>query len=215
MVKKYIMFKFISENFKNMKHLPFLLVFFRLALAPLIIVFAYQGPAFHGWIVLSCYLALLSDIFDGIIARHYNVATASLRLWDSNVDLVFWLSACWCIWIAFPQEVTSRWSLIVPLLILEWIPDIIYFLRFRKFGCAHNYLSKTFGIFLLLNFSALFGFGSTLFFSITAIIGLFSQLDRIGIAVLLPQRVCDVPSAYHARLIKKNIPFKKYKLFHS
>jgi hypothetical protein len=198
-----------------MKHLPFLLVFFRLALAPLIIALAYHGSTVHSWIVLICYLALTSDIFDGIIARHYNVANAKLRLWDSNVDLVFWLSACWSIWVAFPQEVTSRWLLIVPLLILEWIPDIVYFLRFRKFGCAHNYLSKTFGIFLLLNFSALFGFGSSLFFSITAVIGLLSQLDRIGISFILPQRVCDVPSAYHAYLTKKDIPFKKYKLFHS
>jgi CDP-diacylglycerol--glycerol-3-phosphate 3-phosphatidyltransferase len=197
-----------------MKQLPFLLIYFRLALAPLLLYFAYQGPEFHGWIVICCYLALISDIFDGIIARHYGVSSAKLRLWDSNVDLIFWMCACWCIWVAFPAAVSARWVLLIPFLLIEWIPDLIYFIRFRKFGCAHNYLSKTFGIFLLINFTLLFGFHQTALLSTTVVIGLLSQLDRIAISLILPNRVCDVPSAYHASLIRKGIPFKKYKLFH-
>ncbi|MFM6946032.1 MAG: CDP-alcohol phosphatidyltransferase family protein [Flavobacteriales bacterium] len=198
-----------------MKQLPFGLILFRLALAPLLLFLAYLGPNYSIFIVVGCYLALISDIFDGIIARHYQVATPSLRLWDSNVDLIFWLCACWCIWMSFPKEIEQRWSIVLPLLLLEWIPDIIYWLRFRKFGCAHNYLSKLFGIFLLLNFTLLFGFSSTLLLTTTILLGLVSQTDRILIALILPARSCDIPSAYHARLIKKGVPFKKYKLFHS
>lgn len=197
-----------------MKQLPFLLIYFRLLLAPVIIWMAYAGNDFNVWIVVACYLAIISDVFDGIIARHYKVSSAKLRLWDSNVDLIFWLSACWCIWVCFPQEVMIRWAIILPLLIIEWIPDSIYLLRFRKFGCAHNYASKLFGLFLLAMFSLLFLNNHPFLFTTTIIIGLISQIDRILIALILPARVCDVPSSYHAFLIRKGIPFKKYKLFH-
>lgn len=203
-----------SNKFFFMKQLPFLLIIFRLLLAPVILWLAYKGNDYKNWIVVACYLALISDILDGIIARHYNVSTAKLRLWDSNVDLVFWLAACWCIWVCFPAEITNRWLLILPLLIIEWIPDAIYVLRFRKFGCAHNYASKLFGLFLLAMFMSLFLANSTVLLSTTILVGLVSQIDRILIALILPARVCDVPSSYHAYLIRKGIPFKKYKLFH-
>ena len=198
-----------------MRHIPFLLVGFRMLLAPTVILLGYQGSAFHAWIVLVCYLALISDIFDGIIARYAQVDTVKLRLWDCYADLIFWLSACWCIGLAFPSEVMQRSYIIVPLLLLEWVPDLIYYFRFRKGGCAHSYLGKTFGLVLLTNFTLLFGFQDTTLFTLTVVVGLLAQLDRIGIALILPSRVCDVPSAYHARLIRKGIPFKKYKLFHS
>lgn len=175
---------------------------------------AYAGNEYNIWIVVACYLAIISDVFDGIIARHYKVSSAKLRLWDSNVDLIFWLSACWCIWVCFPQEVTNRWAIILPLLIIEWIPDGIYLLRFRKFGCAHNYASKLFGLFLLAMFTLLFVSNQPFLLTTTISIGLISQVDRILIALILPARVCDVPSSYHAFLIRKGIPFKKYKLFH-
>ena len=197
------------------KQLPFLLILFRLALAPLLIYFVYQGKDQYIWIIIGCYLALISDIFDGIIARHYNVASPALRLWDSNVDLVFWLAAIWCLWIGFQHEIEERWVLALTLLLIEWIPDLIYFIRFRKFGCAHNYLSKLFGIFLLINFTLMFGFENSILLTCTILIGLLSQIDRIFIALILPNHCCDIPSAYHAWLIKKGIPFKKYKLFHS
>jgi CDP-diacylglycerol--glycerol-3-phosphate 3-phosphatidyltransferase len=184
-------------------------------LAPLLIYLVYQGKDHYIWIIICCYLALISDIFDGIIARHYNVATPALRLWDSNVDLVFWLAAIWCMWVGFQHEIEERWVLALPLLLIEWIPDLIYFIRFRKFGCAHNYLSKLFGIFLLINFTLMFGFENSILLTSSMLIGLLSQIDRIFIALILPNHCCDIPSTYHAWLIKKGIPFKKYKLFHS
>jgi phosphatidylglycerophosphate synthase len=197
-----------------MKQLPFLLIYFRLLLAPVILWMAYAGNEYNVWIVVACYFAIISDVFDGIIARYYKVSSAKLRLWDSNVDLIFWLSACWCIWVCFPQEVTNRWAIILPLLIIEWIPDGIYLLRFQKFGCAHNYASKLFGLFLLAMFTLLFLNNQPFLLTTTISIGLISQIDRILIALILPARVCDVPSSYHAFLIRKGIPFKKYKLFH-
>jgi phosphatidylglycerophosphate synthase len=199
-----------------LQRLPFALILMRLALAPLILLMAYYDPEHKAWIAVICYVALISDIIDGIIARHAGVATQSLRLWDSNVDLVFWLCACWCIWICFPAIIISHLFLVIPLLLLEWIPDTIYFIRFRKFGCAHNYASKTFGLFLLATFTALFVFNySGWLFTTTIVIGLLAEADRILIACILPARVCDVPSFYHAQLMRKGIAFKKYKLFHS
>lgn len=47
-----------------------------------------------GWFLLSCLWAgLISDIFDGIIARYLDVADDRLRKWDAQVDVFFWLAA--------------------------------------------------------------------------------------------------------------------------
>lgn len=197
-----------------MRFLPGILIGMRLLLAPVLIVIASQYPEHQSWIAWICLTALVADIFDGIIARHYGVATAKLRLWDSNVDLVFWICACIGIYLCYSEEIHGRMYLVGCLLLLEWVPDMIYLVRFREFGCAHNYLSKLFGIFLLLNIVFLFVFHATFLLTATVIVGILSQLDRIGIALIMHERQCDVPSAYHARKIAKGLPVKKYKIFH-
>ncbi|TDH26162.1 CDP-alcohol phosphatidyltransferase family protein [Segetibacter sp. 3557_3] len=199
-----------------MKQLPFALILFRLSLTPVVLIIAHYFPEHKYLIGILCFLAILSDIMDGIIARNLGVATSTLRLWDSNVDLVFWLATCVSVGICFPGLISENRYYIIPLFVLEPIPDIIYYTRFRKFGCAHNYASKLFGLAMLASFSCLFfaGIASWPFYA-AIIIGIVSQLDRVLISAILPSRVCDVPSCYHAWLIKKEIPFKKHKLFHS
>ena len=76
-----------------MKNVPKILLFSRLALAPIILVLAYVLQTHSIWFVVIIAWAIISDIFDGIIARKIGVATEWLRRWDSRVDSVFWISA--------------------------------------------------------------------------------------------------------------------------
>ena len=43
-------------------------------------------------------LGFTSDVYDGIVARRFGVATAGLRRLDSGVDTVFYLAAAFCLW---------------------------------------------------------------------------------------------------------------------
>ena len=177
---------------------------------------AYTIPQQKYLIGIACFVAIISDIFDGIIARKLQIATASLRVWDSYIDLLFWLSAAWCVWVCFPNLIINNKWLVISLLFLELLPDAIYILRFKRLGCAHSYASKLFalllfGLFCILFFSNVIG----IYFYIVIVVGIIAEIDRAFIACLLPARICDVPSFFHAILIRKSITFKKNKLFHS
>ena len=196
------------------KYIPFGLVWLRLALAPVVLCLAYTNPKPQFLLVVCLWAALISDIFDGILARRWGIATEALRRADSRVDVIFWLSACVSVWWIRPDAVWAHRYGIIALFCLEPISDAIYMVRFRQDGCAHNWLSKAWGILLLLALSSVLGWGHTgALFGVTIVWGLLSQLDRIAIACLLPAAECDIPSAYHAYLRRQGKTFKRYKLF--
>jgi CDP-diacylglycerol--glycerol-3-phosphate 3-phosphatidyltransferase len=200
---------------EKIKHaIPYSLIIFRLLLAPAILLWTWQTHQ-SGWFPVSClWAAMISDIFDGIIARKLGVATNALRKWDANVDIVFWLAAGVCVWMLNGQLLKDHLYFILLLFVLEPVSDLINFIKFRKSGCAHNWLSKTWGILLLLTFTFLLAGSAPLWlFRTCLIVGLISQIDRIIISSLLPGPECDIPSCYHAWLRRKGKTFKRYKLF--
>lgn len=196
------------------KSIPFALIIFRLLLAPVMIVWTLQTHQ-SGWFLVTCLWAgMISDIFDGIIARNLGIADNRLRKWDANVDIVFWLAAGVCIWLLNGRMLQDHLYWIIALFVLEPVSDLINIFKFRKSGCAHNWLSKLWGIVLLITFTFLLaGREPVVLFRICLGLGLLSQLDRIIISSLLPQPECDIPSSYHAWLRKKGKTFKRYKLF--
>jgi phosphatidylglycerophosphate synthase len=199
---------------KIKRAIPFSLIIFRLVLAPVMLLWTWQTHR-SGWFLVICLWAgMISDIFDGIIARKIGVADNRLRKWDANVDIVFWLAAGVCIWMLNGQLLKDHLYWIIALFILEPVSDLINLIKFRKSGCAHNWLSKLWGIILLITFTLLLaGKEPLLLFRICLIIGLVSQIDRIIISSLLPKAECDIPSCYHAYLRRKGRTFKRYKLF--
>lgn len=199
---------------KLKKAIPFSLIIFRLLLAPVMLMWTWQTHQ-SGWFLVSCLWAgMISDIFDGIIARNLGVATNSLRKWDANVDIVFWLAAGVCIWLLNGQLLKDHLLFIAVLFLLEPVSDIINLVKFRKSGCAHNWLSKSWGVILLFTFTFLLaGMQPLWLFRTCLVIGLLSQIDRIIISSLLPGPECDIPSCYHAWLRRKGRSFKRYKLF--
>jgi phosphatidylglycerophosphate synthase len=197
------------------KSIPLILIVFRVFLAPIVLFIAYELPEYKFWIVICCYLAIISDIFDGIIARKLGVATQKIRIYDCWADFIFWLSALWCIWVCFPHLVLENPILVSLLFIFEFIPDSIYLVRFRKQGCSHAYSSKFFGISLVIAFTCLFGWEiAGIPFYLALFAGLISQIDRILIALLLPSRICDIPSFYHSWLLRQGKTFNRNPMFH-
>ncbi len=76
-----------------MKTIPYLLIAIRFVFAPIIFILAYFYGAEYRFLILTLmYIGLFTDIFDGIIARKAGVSSEKLRRFDSQVDLIFWLS---------------------------------------------------------------------------------------------------------------------------
>lgn len=195
--------------------LPYALIVFRVLLAPAVIYLAYNYPEASPLIVLACFLAIVSDFFDGYIARKKGVSNNKLRVNDSRADMVYWAATFWCVWVLHPELVKDKAIWIAVVLGLEFVPNIIYQVRFKKQSATHAYLAKLWGLTLLTAIVFLFGFNISGFpFMLTLVIGSLAQIERVLIALILPHSTSDIPSVYHAWLIKKGKPIKKYKLFH-
>ncbi len=197
------------------KHIPIALILFRLLLAPVILglVYFFREDARLAVIVLM-YLGLVSDIFDGIIARNLKVATEKLRRYDSQADMVFWLSIGFATWILYPKLISDNSVPITAILCMEAACYIISIVRFGRETCTHAFLSKMWGLSLLAAFTSLIGFDHAgLPFALAITLGLISHIDRILITLILPAWTHDIPSCYHAWLIRKGIAFRKNKLF--
>lgn len=199
----------------NMKHVPILLIAFRLLLGPiLIILVTLELPTIRPLLLSLIFLGFLSDILDGIIARNTGIATAKLRRMDSQTDMVFWVCVGVCSWLLNPEIIKSHQTAVVTVLLMEALTYVFSFLKFGRETCTHAFLSKIWGITLLVVFVSLIGFAHAgIPFFLAVFFGVISHLDVYLIILILPKWTHDVPSAYHAYLIRKGIPFKKHPFF--
>lgn len=200
-----------------MKKFPYALILFRFLLAPVMLVLGYFYHAqSRVAIVVLLFLGLLSDVLDGIIARKQNISTAKMRRLDSQTDMIFWLSAGFTAWFIWPETIRENSFVIWILLGMEASCYFVSILKFGRETCTHAYLSKFWGLTLLAAFTDLILSGNAGFlFFFCLVSGIVSHLDRIFITLILPKWQHDVPSAYHAWLIRKGKPFKKFVLFNS
>jgi phosphatidylglycerophosphate synthase len=102
------------------EHIPWLMAAARALLGPVLIVGAecgWNGLALAGIVVA----ALLSDIYDGVLARRWKCDTAGVRFFDSMADTVFYLCTAVAFWIRLPLLWQSYAGLLVGLLALEGV----------------------------------------------------------------------------------------------
>lgn len=197
------------------RYIPISLIIFRLILAPVILSLVYfLRQESRVTVIVLMYLGLLSDILDGIIARELNVSSEKLRRFDSQTDMLFWVSIGVSTWLLYPDLISAHRIPIILIFVMEGMCYLISIIKFGKETCTHAYLSKLFGIALLVAFTSLIGFNHAgISFFIAILFGLISHVDRILITLILPQWTHDIPSFYHAYLIRKGIEFKRNKLF--
>jgi phosphatidylglycerophosphate synthase len=137
--------------------IPTALVILRFILGPLI-WWSVELDLSRLWFLGGFFIAFVSDIFDGIIARRLNVSTPALRFADGWVDTWFygWMVAS--IWTAH-QDILIDFSR--PILILlfiqvsEWIFSLV---KFGKSTSYHVYSAKLFGIAPLIAIVNMMGF---------------------------------------------------------
>ena len=184
-----------------MTKIPFLLVYLRLFIAFIIggLVFT-EVTNLNILIVILAFIGLLSDVFDGIIARKLNVATEKLRIWDSNVDMVFWASIIFsAFYLNLPFFQKNSFS-IFSVIALEIMTYIVCFFKFKKTVATHSILAKTwtitlfiFLIDLLLNSDSFYSFYTCI------VLGLISRLEILIMIIALNKWTVDVPSIFSVK----------------
>ena len=180
------------------RRLPWLLVLFRIACGPMMVAVAFGQWGLACAVLLS--LGVLSDIFDGIVARRLGVATPALRTWDSRADILFWLSAIIAVVILRPGLIPALWPPALITALMEIGNHLVSFAKFRREASPHHYLSKAFGLGLWLLFGVTFVTGAPgpILWLVLAL-GVASQLEALAITLRLKEWRCDVPSVFTLR----------------
>lgn len=188
-----------------MKRLPFILVYSRFVMAILIGIITWINMESAPVMIVGLMTTgLLTDIFDGIIARRLGVATEKLRVWDSNVDQFFWIVILFSVFILHASFFMENYLVIMAIVVLEAVAYMISFLKFDRPIATHSYMAKiwTLTLFAFLVDLTLHA-KSNLLFWICAIMGIVSRVEIILIIALLKKWATDVPSVLSVRGINK------------
>jgi phosphatidylglycerophosphate synthase len=202
-------------NQKWTEKIPFALIYLRLILGLMIVPLSYFKVGDYVIIaILFLSMGLLSDVFDGIIARKLNISTVKLRRLDSTIDVIFFLSFAVATYLQCPNYFALRSTELIIIIGLEALTYLVCFLKFKKEIATHSIGAK---IWTLLLFATLVEIiltchSSTLFY-LFFIVGIITRLEIIAIILILKTWTNDVPSIFDAINIRKGKPIKRNKMF--
>ena len=198
-----------------MKNIPKLLIYSRIAFGLMILLLSIYMPLyFRSVIIVLIFLGLLSDIFDGIIARKLNISTPALRRLDSGVDQVFWLMIIAGCYIISPVFFKRNYLQILMVLGVEGLCYLLSYIKFKKEVATHAIASKLWTLVLFATVIQLIATGnSNVLFQICFYLGILTRLEIIIMLLLIKTWTNDIPTVYHAILLRKNKAIKRHKLF--
>lgn len=170
----------------------------------------FDVPVNRAWYVVLIVIALLTDIFDGILARKWNTSTERLRKLDSNIDTIFWLLVTVSIAVLEWQFFSEHRIAISLVIVFEALTYVASFLRFKKGIATHSILAKFWTLTLLAFFIELILTGNSSWLFWTCIsMGLISRWEILAIILTLKFWTSDVPSIFVVKRINRGDTIKK------
>lgn len=195
-------------------HIPVLLIYGRLIIGIFVLILSVLNPAHTiPWITSLILVGFLSDVVDGIVARKLGVSTVSLRKLDSIIDRIFWLLVLLACFMLYPVFMSSKWMLLASVLVLEMIVFTFCIIKFYKIPSPHNFLAKLWGVSIVIALTEIIIRGSSdWLFMLMVLLGIISRVDSLMIHILLKKWDHDIPSMYHAYLLRNGRSFKRHDL---
>ncbi len=204
-----------TKSIKYLNKIPLALMYSRLALGFIIVALSYfQVGSFRMIIVVLIILGVLTDIFDGIIARRLNISSQMLRRMDSSIDQVFWICTLIGSIIVCADFFKSNYIKLLILLIVEGLTYVVSFVKFKKEVATHAILSKIWTLTIMGTLiQIIISCNSLILFDICFYLGVISRIEIIAILLILKEWTNDVPGLYHAILLRQGKLIKRNKLF--
>lgn len=198
-----------------MKQIPIALIYSRLIIGLLIIAFSILKINHYATIaVVLLTIGLITDIFDGIIARHLKISSERLRRLDSNIDQAFFISVAIATYIQYPNFFKDNAIKIIVLLAFEGATYLVSYAKFKKEIATHSIGAK---IWTLLLFATLIQVilkgNSVIFFELCFWVGIITRIEIIAIVLILKTWTNDVPSIFQAIKIRNGKEIKRHKMF--
>ena len=178
--------------------IPHFLLWSRLALAPLVLLCVWLDAP-RGWYIAILFYGIISDVYDGVLARRWQVATEFIRRADSNVDTVFYIS------VIVAAVLRHKALFAAVLLPIGWVVGIklarylFDFIKYRRETAYHMWSAKAWNITLFLALCEIFWTGAIGFsFWAVIILGIWNNVEGLLASIILPTWTHDVPTLWHA-----------------
>lgn len=199
----------------TMRNIPKALIYSRLTIGLLLLFCSAIHIDNYNIIAVSLFtIGLLSDIFDGIIARQLNISTSNLRRLDSTIDQAFFVLVAVSTFINSRQFFYDNEVELIVLVSIEALAYLICYLKFGKEIATHSISSKVWTLILFATIiQILVSKDSIVLFQFCFYIGIITRLEIIAILLVLRKWTNDVPSLYQAILLRQGKPIKRHKLF--
>jgi len=171
---------------RMLRQLPNLLSAARLLATPVLAVLAaMRHETAFTWVLIP---ALLSDIFDGLIARLWNLGSRLGAVLDSVADTLLMLVSCYGIWVFHPEVIREHAWLCGTAVGLWLLEDLLALLRYGRLSSFHTYLSKIVAnlLGLFIGWLFLFGFEPSLLY-LAAGTSILASLEELALLRALPQ----------------------------
>lgn len=193
--------------------IPITLLYSRLVASIVILSLSFCNVSPMLIVCLSIY-AVVSDIFDGMIARKLKISTVAMRQLDTKIDTVFWFSCLFYLCIDHPDFLRSHIIQLFILVSSEIVIIIFGKLKFNARISYHTILSKFWALCLLWFFIDITINGSSYFsFTISFWYGLIVQTEILLIAIILKKNQTDVPFLLQAFRFRKGLEIKRNRIF--
>lgn len=161
-------------------------------LCPLILWAAHAGLSGQ-WLAFMVFIALVDDVYDGILARRWNCDTPALRLYDSIADTIFYLGVLGALWLRKPEILRSDWVFFATLLTLEGARYVVDFRKFGKAASYHSYMAKAWGLLLASAMVGVFAFDNSKYLVLAGLfLGIAVNLEGLAMSLILPHWKNDV-----------------------
>jgi phosphatidylglycerophosphate synthase len=188
-----------------LRWIPWALIGLRIVGCPLIVVGARRGMDGR-WLGAVVVAALLSDIYDGVLARRWGSETSALRMSDSIADTVFYLGVVAVLWLREPQVLRGNWRLLAGLFALEGFRYIFDFWKYRKAASYHSYMAKTWGLLIAVAVVGVLSFdGLRPLIWVALIFGIVVNLEGLTMSLMLPRWQNDVKTLGQAWNLRKRM----------
>ena len=174
-----------------LRHVPNLLSAARMIAVPVLLVLALLGleTAFT-WVLIP---ALVSDIFDGWIARVFALESRLGAMLDSVADSLLLFVSLYGVWVFHPDVLREHAWLCGVAVGLWALEDLLALLRYRRLSSFHTYLSKIVANLLGLFIGSLFLFGfEPWLLYLAAGSSILASLEELALLWVLPQWRADV-----------------------
>ncbi|MCX6274449.1 MAG: CDP-alcohol phosphatidyltransferase family protein [Bacteroidetes bacterium] len=198
-----------------MNKLPIALIYSRLVIGILILILSIAGiENFRIIAIVLISIGLLTDIFDGIIARQLNISTPKFRRLDSAIDQVFFISFAFAAYLQCPDFFRANSVKLIFLFGSEGLAYLICFLKFKKEIATHSIGSKIWALLLFATLvEILWRCQSDTLFNICFWVGIVTRFEIVAIILTLKQWTSDVPSVYHSWQLRQGKEIRRHKMF--